>query len=150
MDDGTLVSRAELEIANADEYLGGVCDLTGEIGRFAVQRATKRDEAAVRNCLSLVDAIQGEVRCSPRRRASGRASAGSLTQLPRAPVPQLLQFDFRNGSLRKKYDSVKYTVRKLETILYEMSLMRRSEAADVKEESGGEGPGSGAAAGDEA
>jgi hypothetical protein len=33
-----------------------------------------------------------------------------------------VQFDLRNGSLRKKYDSLKYTLKKMETTLYEMSL----------------------------
>lgn len=27
---------------------------------------------------------------------------------------ELIQFDFRNGPLRKKYDSIKYNLRKLE------------------------------------
>lgn len=38
-----------------------------------------------------------------------------------------MKFDFRNGPLRKKYDSVKYAVRRLETILYELSLTRATE-----------------------
>lgn len=47
---------------------------------------------------------------------------------PRAHVwAQLIKFDFRNGPLRKKYDSVKYAVRRLETILYELSLTRATE-----------------------
>ena len=33
-----------------------------------------------------------------------------------------MQFDLRNGSIRKKYDSLKYTVKKLENTLYELSL----------------------------
>ncbi len=32
------------------------------------------------------------------------------------------QFDLRNGSIRKKYDSLKYTLKKLENTLYELSL----------------------------
>ena len=37
---------------------------------------------------------------------------------------RLLKFDFRNGSLRKKYDGVKYVVRDCEKILYDLSLSR--------------------------
>ena len=33
-----------------------------------------------------------------------------------------LQFDFRNGTLRKKFDGLKYTLKKMETTLYEQSL----------------------------
>lgn len=45
-----------------------------------------------------------------------------------------MQFDLRNGSIRKKYDSLKYTLRKLENTLYELSLAeagyKRQEDAD--------------------
>jgi predicted transcriptional regulator len=50
----------------------------------------------------------------------------------------LLQFDFRNGSLRKKFDSLKYTLKKMETTLYEQSLTenlgfrREAEAVDAE------------------
>lgn len=33
-----------------------------------------------------------------------------------------MQFDLRNGSIRKKYDSLKYTLKKMENTLYELSL----------------------------
>lgn len=33
-----------------------------------------------------------------------------------------VQFDFRNGALRKKFDALKYTLKKMETTLYEQSL----------------------------
>ncbi len=39
-----------------------------------------------------------------------------------ARVSICVQFDLRNGSIRKKYDSLKYTVKKLENTLYELSL----------------------------
>lgn len=58
-----------------------------------------------------------------------------LIAIPTAPgeCAQLIKFDFRNGPLRKKYDSVKYAVRRLETLLYELSLTRATEvgAADA-------------------
>ena len=40
------------------EYLGGVCDLVGEVGRYAVRRATERDVAAVRESLDTAMAVQ--------------------------------------------------------------------------------------------
>jgi len=46
-----------------------------------------------------------------------------------------VQFDLRNGSIRKKYDSLKYTLRKMENTLYELSLaeagFKRQEDADA-------------------
>lgn len=35
---------------------------------------------------------------------------------------RFLQFDLRNGSIRKKFDALKYTLKTLERTLYELSL----------------------------
>ena len=37
---------------------------------------------------------------------------------------QYLKFDFRNSQLRRKYDGLKYTLKNMETMLYELSLSR--------------------------
>jgi predicted translin family RNA/ssDNA-binding protein len=79
---------------NIDEYLGGVMDFCGEINRFAVLAATRRDVAAVASAREVVDAL----------------------------LAQLMLFEFRNGSLRRKYDGVKYTLQKLEQVAYDLSL----------------------------
>jgi predicted translin family RNA/ssDNA-binding protein len=89
---GTLPRRADIGVLDADEYLLGLCDLTGELVRWGVLRGTARDIAGVRAARDLVDAILGE----------------------------LLQFDLRNGELRKKYDGVKYSLQKLEQVLYDL------------------------------
>lgn len=34
----------------------------------------------------------------------------------------MLQFDFRNGPLRRKYDGLKYSLKNIEDIYYELSL----------------------------
>mmetsp|Transcript_31716 Transcript_31716/g.40686 ORF Transcript_31716/g.40686 Transcript_31716/m.40686 type:complete len:570 (+) Transcript_31716:32-1741(+) len=77
------------------EYLSGAMGLCQEIQKYAVGRATVQDLKSVEACSMLVDAIFGK----------------------------LLEFDFRNGPLRKKYDSVKYQVRRLQDITYELSLV---------------------------
>ena len=81
------------------EYLGGVCDLVGEIGRYAVRRATERDAAAVRASLGTAVAVQ-----------SAMLALGSS-----APK-----------GLHKKADALRTAVRKLEQLLYELSLVERS------------------------
>merc|ERR1712151_624162 len=43
----------------------------------------------------------------------------------------LLNFDFRNGHLRRKYDGVKYALKRLETLLYELAVTK----ARIPEES---------------
>ena len=40
----------------------------------------------------------------------------------------LLEFDFRNGPLRRKFDGLKYALRRLEDVLYEQSLAGRGGA----------------------
>ena len=94
-DDGALLGGA----LTPSEYLGGVCDLVGELGRFAVRRATERDAAAVREALSSAVAVQAALL------ALGDA-------LPRA--------------VSKKLDALRTSVRKLEQLLYELSLVQRS------------------------
>lgn len=37
---------------------------------------------------------------------------------------QMLQFDLRNGSLRKKYDSLKYTLKKMEVGASRVSILK--------------------------
>jgi predicted translin family RNA/ssDNA-binding protein len=96
LEKGDLITCAELGV-EPEEYLLGLCDLTGELVRYAVRKGTAKDKRAVQNARDMVDGINGE----------------------------LLQFDLRNGELRKKYDSVKYNLQKIETVLYDLSLRGR-------------------------
>ena len=91
---GKLLPSSALPLVNRDEYIGGLLDFSGELNRFAVLRATARDTAAVARCRELVDAIFGA----------------------------MLQFDLRNTPIRKKFDTLKYTLKKLESLLYELQL----------------------------
>lgn len=77
------------------EYLGGLCDLTGEIGRFAVRKATIRDRENVMNCLETNIAVLYAME--------------SLGKVP--------------GSIGKKIDPLRRTVEKQERMLYELSLV---------------------------
>jgi predicted translin family RNA/ssDNA-binding protein len=79
---------------NTEEYLGGLLDFTGELNRWAIARATERDVVAVEHAKRIVENIMG---C-------------------------FLQLDLGNGSIRKKYDVLKYTLKNLEKTLYELSL----------------------------
>ena len=107
--------RADMEsevAVNEVEYLGGVLDAMGELVRWAVKRATQRDAGDVKLAAQVCDAVNGE----------------------------LIQFDFRNGPLRKKYDGLKYNQRKLETLLYELAI---TETRGLRPTGGGDGGGSG-------
>lgn len=98
---GRVPTMAEVEIVTKEEYLGGVMDFTGELNRYAVLRATARDIEAVRRCRDIVDGL----------------------------FAQLMLFDWRNGQLRRKFDAVKYTVKKLEQSEWACRHSRGREAA---------------------
>jgi len=85
--------RDELGVP-AEQYLCGLSDLTGELTRRAVFSAMKRDKSEVHAIWQFISALQGE----------------------------LLQFHLRNGLLRKKYDAIKYNLKKVEETLYDLEL----------------------------
>lgn len=76
-----------------DIYLGGLFDLTGELVRYAVLKATERDKNEVERAYETVNAIAKEI------------ISMNIT-----------------GSLRQKYDQMKQNIRKLEEIRYDLSL----------------------------
>jgi predicted translin family RNA/ssDNA-binding protein len=78
-------------------YLLGICDLTGEIVRKAINSAIKEDYKAVISFKEFVSELYGE----------------------------FMKFDFSNGELRKKYDSIKYDLKKLEDLALELKLKGR-------------------------
>lgn len=80
------------------------------MNRVAIAKATTRDTQAVQNARDAVEALQG----------------------------QFLRLDLRNGSLRKKYDALKYTMKKLENTLYELSLISNGLVSKPEEVPDGE------------
>lgn len=95
LDTGALVPPLACKYATDEEYLGGACmGLAQDLSRYAMKRATERDVSSVTMARNLVETIQN----------------------------QLLQFDFRNGPLRRKFDGTKYALKTLETLLYELSI----------------------------
>jgi len=78
-----------------DVYISGIISAAHEIRKYAVRRATLKDIASIGICRDVVKDL----------------------------LTRLLEFDFRNGPLRRKYDSVKYINRQMEDIVYELSLI---------------------------
>jgi predicted translin family RNA/ssDNA-binding protein len=94
---GSLMQLEDFAVPlDSEEYLGGLCDLTGEIGRYAVQRGTARDYDGVRQCLEANSAI-----------------SLAISTLERAP-----------GGINKKMDQLRRSVEKIERMTYEMSLSK--------------------------
>ena len=82
-----LPTFAELKIDPVN-YLMGLCDLTGELGRKAVRDIIKKKYSEVIKIRDFVDEIHGE----------------------------FLNFDLRNSELRRKSDSIKWNLKKLEDL----------------------------------
>lgn len=88
-----LLTHSDLGV-DTESYLFGLCDLTGELVRKAIFLAGKDKNKEVIEIKDLVDEIYGE----------------------------LLKFDIRSGDLRKKFDSVKYDLKKLEDLVLDLKL----------------------------
>jgi predicted translin family RNA/ssDNA-binding protein len=93
-----LPTEQDLDV-NADTYLAGLCDVTGELIRALTRAAVKKDTHFVQRARDFIDALHGE----------------------------LLQFPLRNNHLRKKADSVKYHLQKAEHVQYELALRSRDD-----------------------
>ncbi len=91
-----LITKKELKV-NTEDYLLGLCDLTGEVLRFGVNNIIKRKPQITIECKELVEEIYGE----------------------------FLKIDLRNGELRKKSDAIKWNLRKLEDLAVDISKKRK-------------------------
>lgn len=80
---------------DADTYFAGLSDLTGELTRKVVQRATQGRTKEVEKLAEVVRAIVGE----------------------------LIKFDL-TGYLRTKYDQAKQNLRRVEEVLYDIKMRR--------------------------
>ncbi len=84
----TIPTRKELQV-RTEEYLLGLCDLSGELVRKAVNAVIHQD----------YDEVQ------------------RITQFTEELYAEFLKFNLRNGELRKKYDSIRWNLAKVEDIL---------------------------------
>lgn len=91
--DKNIPSKKDLDVP-AEGYLLGLCDLTGELVRNAIISATNEKYDEVKATHLLVEEI----------------------------FNNLLQFDFRSGELRKKFDGIKYDLKKLEDLVLQLKL----------------------------
>lgn len=91
--DKKILTSEELNVAE-EYYLLGLIDLIGELFRLAVNSVIKEDYATTVEIKELVSEIYYE----------------------------LMQFDFASGELRRKFDSIKYDLNKLESLVLELKL----------------------------
>ena len=79
---------------DSNEYLLGIMDLSGEIFRFAMNNAIKGDYKIASESLDFMNFLYGE----------------------------LLKFNFRNSEFRRKFDSIKYDLQKLEKLVFDLKI----------------------------
>jgi len=91
--DKKILTKEEIGV-KTETYLLGLSDLTGELGRRAVYLTTKGKYKDVKKIYEAVVMI----------------------------YDGFLNFSLRNGELRKKYDSIKWNLKKIEEILYDLKI----------------------------
>ena len=96
---GNIPTQKSLGV-DTESYLLGLCDLTGELVRYAVNSVIAKKFKKAMQIKDVVEEIYGE----------------------------FLQFNLRNGELRKKSDQIKWNLRKLEDIALDYSLKGRTNA----------------------
>jgi len=100
LETGTLLPPVDW--ATDEEYLSGaLMGLAQDLQRYGLGRATVRDATSVQAAGDLVSAV----------------------------LDFLLELDFRNGPLRRKYDGTKYSLKALETLLYELAVTTSSSSS---------------------
>jgi len=78
---------------DSDIYIGGLCDVPGEILRFAIKSATERNIGEVKRCYSVAEEI----------------------------INELVDMNL-TGYNRQKFDQAKQALNKLQQVVYEVSL----------------------------
>jgi len=93
---GKIPTRASLGVS-AEDYLSGLCDLTGELVRKAIYDVIHKKFDEAEKIKEFVHDMYGE----------------------------FLKLHLRNGELRKKSDSIKWNLKKLEEVMYDISMKGR-------------------------
>lgn len=91
-----IISKEELGV-DTYAYLLGLCDLTGELMRKAVNCVIKDKIDDAEKIRDIVDELYHE----------------------------FLDFNLRNGELRKKSDQIKWNLEKLENMMYDLKIKRK-------------------------
>lgn len=93
LEDGNIGSEIKNLAIPRDVYLAGLCDVPGELYRYAIRAATNQDIDAVVECSEMAQEI----------------------------IEILTEFEFTKY-LRNKFDQAKQAAHKLEYVVYEVSL----------------------------
>jgi len=95
---GKVLSQNKLQPCNDNEYVGVLLQFAQDLNQYVIGRACVGDVRSIQICREFVTELNGK----------------------------MLEFDFRNGPLRRKYDGLKYCLRTIEDIIFELSLQQQS------------------------
>lgn len=90
---GSVIGKLKGFTIDSDTLVGGLCDLPGELCRYAIKSATERNFAEVKKCFAAAEEI----------------------------VAELVDMDL-TGYNRQKFDQAKQALNKLQQIAYEVSM----------------------------
>lgn len=98
MKDDKLLTAKDVGVAT-QVYLLGVCDLVGELVRKAINSSIDSDYKTAKKIKDFVADVYAE----------------------------LMMFDFRNSPVRRKFDSIKYGLEKLEILMLDIKLKKKQK-----------------------
>lgn len=90
------IPKANSLKVSTEDYLMGIADVAGELVRIAIAKSIKGKFKEVEKIKEDIAEVWGE----------------------------MLKFDFRNSHLRRKFDSIKYNLNKLEDIVYDIKMKK--------------------------
>ena len=93
---GKIPTKKSLGVS-AEDYLSGLADLTGELGRKAIYDVIHKNFGEAEKIKELVHEIYGE----------------------------FLKLHLRNNELRKKADAIKWNLKKLEEVMYDIAIHKK-------------------------
>ncbi|MDO8480872.1 MAG: hypothetical protein Q7S65_03575 [Nanoarchaeota archaeon] len=91
--EGKILPYSE-EFHDPENYLMGLCDLSGELVRKAINAVIKDDPMMAVRIRHFLEDMYTE----------------------------MSKFDFKNGELRRKYDGIKYDVKKLDDVVFQLKM----------------------------
>jgi len=82
------------EFVDCENYLMGLCDLGGELVRKAINSSIKENYTMAKKIRNILELLYIE----------------------------LSKFDFKNGELRRKYDGIKYDIKKVDDLVFQLKM----------------------------
>lgn len=90
------MDEMNISVLPYETYLCALCDFTGELGKKVVSLAIENNIDEIYNIKKFIDDVYGH----------------------------FIKFDFRSSELRKKFEGLKYTINKIESVVYDLKIKK--------------------------